>query len=66
MIRTLLCLLPANRRRAVIAHLGLTVLGILLRAVGAVLLVPLVSALFGPSPADAWPWLAALAAATVL
>lgn len=66
MIRTLLSLLPANRRRAVVAHLGLTVLGILLRAVGAVLLVPLVSALFGPSPADAWPWLAALAAATVL
>lgn len=66
MIRTLLSLLPANRRRAVVAHLGLTVLGILLRAVGAVLLVPLVSALFGPSPADAWPWLAALAAATLL
>ncbi|PII86780.1 ABC transporter ATP-binding protein [Leucobacter sp. OLTLW20] len=66
MIRTLLSLLPANRRRAVGAHLGLTVLGILLRAVGAVLLVPLVSALFGPRPAEAWPWLAALATATVL
>lgn len=66
MIRTLLGLLPAGHRRSVTAHLLLTVGGILLRAVGAVLLVPLVSALFSPTPSTAWPWLAALAAATVL
>ncbi|MFJ3539046.1 hypothetical protein ACIPQA_26700 [Streptomyces sp. NPDC090109] len=55
MIRTLLSLLPAGSRRAIGAHLALTVLGVALRAVGAVLLIPLVAALFGDEPATAWP-----------
>ncbi|MGW0024732.1 ABC transporter ATP-binding protein [Rhodococcus sp. NPDC003383] len=66
MIRTLLTLLPPGSRRTVAAHLSLTVLGVLLRAAGVVLLVPLVGALFGETPSDAWPWLGALAAVTVV
>ncbi|MFF0488032.1 ABC transporter ATP-binding protein [Nocardia sp. NPDC004068] len=65
MIRTLLALLPPNSRRAFGIHLALTVVGVALRAAGAVLLVPLIGALFGDRPADAWPWLGALAAVTV-
>ncbi|WP_030159670.1 ABC transporter ATP-binding protein [Glycomyces sp. NRRL B-16210] len=61
MIRTLLTLLPQRGR--VTAHLGLTLLSVALRAVSAVLLVPLVAALFGPDPERAWPWMALLAAA---
>ncbi|MET7394898.1 ABC transporter ATP-binding protein [Dactylosporangium sp. NPDC005572] len=64
MIRTLLRLLPADRRRRVAGHTALTVLGVVLRAAAAVLLVPLVGALFGNDPGGAWPWLAALAAVT--
>ncbi|WP_024794022.1 ABC transporter ATP-binding protein [Tomitella biformata] len=66
MIRTLLTLLPAGRRPAVRVLLALTTLSILLRAAGAVLLVPIVGALFGEDPASAWPWLGALALVTVL
>ncbi|WP_328471355.1 ABC transporter ATP-binding protein/permease [Actinoplanes sp. NBC_00393] len=64
MIRTLLALLPADRRRAVAVHLTLTLLGVVLRAAGVVLLVPLVAALFGARPADAWPWVGMLAGVT--
>ncbi|MER7274667.1 ABC transporter ATP-binding protein [Dactylosporangium sp. NPDC000244] len=64
MIRTLLRLLPADRRRRVAGHAALTVLSVLLRAAAAVLLVPIVGALFSADPGDAWPWLAALAAVT--
>lgn len=65
MIRTLLALLPAGSRGRVAAHLTLTILGVALRAAGVVLLVPFVAALFSAEPGTAWPWLAALAAATV-
>lgn len=65
MIRALLSLLPPQRRRTVVAHAAFTVLTVLLRATAAVLLVPLVGALFGPAPAAALPWLAALTAVTV-
>ncbi|MEV7595995.1 ABC transporter ATP-binding protein [Kitasatospora sp. NPDC089797] len=64
MIRPLLRLLPADRRPAVIAYGALTLASVLLRAAGAVLLVPLVRELFGPHPSDALPWLGALTAAT--
>jgi len=64
MIRTFRRLLPAGSGRPLSAHLALTVLGVVLRAVGAVLLVPLVAALFGDDPADAWAWLGALAVTT--
>ena len=66
MIRTLLSLLPPGSRRSVVTHLSLTVVSVLLRAAGVVLLVPLLSTLFGPAPARAWPWLAGLTAVTVV
>lgn len=55
MIRTLLALIPADRRNRVGAYTGLTLLSVLLRAVGTVLLVPLVAALFGDSPVTRGP-----------
>ncbi|WP_086821023.1 ABC transporter ATP-binding protein [Allokutzneria sp. NRRL B-24872] len=64
MIRTLLRLIPAQRAR-LWRHGTLTVVSVLLRAAGVVVLVPLVAALFGPSPTEAVPWLGVLAAATV-
>ncbi|WP_433527961.1 ABC transporter ATP-binding protein [Micromonospora sp. CA-263727] len=66
MIRTLLRLLPPDQRGRAVGHTALTVVGVILRAAGAVLLVPLVAALFGPDPAQAWPWVGALAAVTVV
>ncbi|MFT4227835.1 MAG: iron ABC transporter permease, partial [Micropruina sp.] len=65
MIRTLLALLPADSRGRVVKHLALTVLGVVLRAAGAVLLVPLLAALFGVEPSQAWPWVAALVLVTL-
>ncbi len=56
MIRTLVALLPRGARGPVTAHLSLTVVSVVLRAVGAVLLVPLLVALFSEAPASAWPW----------
>ncbi|MBX3094520.1 MAG: ABC transporter ATP-binding protein [Cryobacterium sp.] len=66
MIRTLLSLLPADRRVRVSGYVVLAVIGVLLRAAGVVLLVPLVAALFSPDPADAGLWLLALAAVTIV
>ncbi|HRQ01194.1 MAG TPA: iron ABC transporter permease, partial [Terrimesophilobacter sp.] len=66
MIRTLISLLPPGSGRAVAGHLVLTVIGVALRAVGAVLLVPLVAALFSDVTQDAWPWLGLLAADTAV
>lgn len=65
MIRTLLALIPADRRAKVGLYTTLTVISVVLRAVGAVLLVPLVAALFSATPADAWSWLGWLTALTV-
>jgi ATP-binding cassette subfamily B protein IrtB len=64
MTRTLLALLPAGSRRAVGMHLTLSLLSVALRAVAAVLLVPLLAALFGPDPASAWPLTGAIVALT--
>ena len=66
MIRVMLTLLPQGSGRRVAWHLVLTTLGVILRATGAVLLVPLVAALFSGDPAAAWPWLGLLAATTVV
>ncbi|MGU3654460.1 ABC transporter ATP-binding protein [Mycolicibacterium sp. A43C] len=65
MIRTLLALIPADRRNKVGLYTVLAVVSVVLRAVGAVLLVPLVSALFSTTPGDAWGWLGWLTAVTV-
>ena len=66
MIRTVIALLPAGSRPQLGAQIALTVLGHVLRAVGAVTLIPLVEALFTGDDRAAWLWLAVLAAATVL
>lgn len=63
MIGTLLALIPAARRRLFAGYLALTVGSTLLRAVAVVLIVPLVTALFGAEPAEAWPWVGALTGA---
>ncbi|ROO85824.1 ATP-binding cassette subfamily B protein IrtB [Actinocorallia herbida] len=65
MIRTLVGLLPGDRRGRAVVHTVLTVVSVALRAAAAVLLVPLVGALFGDDPGAAWPWLGALTAVTV-
>lgn len=65
MTRTVLALIPAEQRGRFARYLTLVVVSTLLRAVAVVLVVPLVAALFGAEPADAWPWVAALTAAVV-
>ncbi|MEV5888673.1 ABC transporter ATP-binding protein [Nonomuraea fuscirosea] len=65
MIRTLLSLIPAERRGAVIRYTSLALLSVVLRAAGVVLLVPLVDALFSAAPQEALPWLGALTAVTI-
>lgn len=65
MIRTLLRLVPAEKRGAVAGYAVLTLLSVLLRAVGAVLLIPLLAALFSDTPSDAWLWLGWLTAVTL-
>ncbi|MGE2732389.1 ABC transporter ATP-binding protein [Mycolicibacterium vaccae] len=65
MIGTLLRLIPADRRRHVGVYAVLTLLSVLLRAGATVLLIPLLAALFGETPADAWRWLGWLTAVTL-
>lgn len=66
MIRTLIALVPADNRGTLGRYSALTVISVVIRAVGTVLLVPLVAALFSGNPQDAWPWLGWLTVATVL
>ncbi|UNB54354.1 ABC transporter ATP-binding protein [Mycolicibacterium sp. YH-1] len=66
MIRTLLALIPADRRGKVGVYTVLAIVSVLLRAAGTVLLVPLVAELFGGAPARAWVWLGWLTAVTVV
>lgn len=65
MIRTLVGLLPKGSEGSVGKHVFFTLLGLVLRAVGVVLLVPLVAALFSGTPSNAWPWVGWLALVTV-
>lgn len=65
MIRTLLALIPADRRGTVGRYAVLAIASVLLRAVAVVVLVPLVAALFSATPADAWMWLGWLTVLTV-
>jgi ATP-binding cassette subfamily B protein IrtB len=66
LIRTFVRLLPRDRRGKVGAHAALAITSVVLRAAGAVLLVPLVAALFGTEPGDALGWLGVLTAVTVV
>lgn len=66
MIRTLLALIPADRRGKVGIYTALTLTSVVIRAAGTVLLIPLVAALFSDAPRDALPWLGWLTAATVV
>ncbi|WP_280234090.1 ABC transporter ATP-binding protein [Nocardia cyriacigeorgica] len=63
MMRTLLSLLPPERRGRFGGYLALIIVSTVLRAVGVVLIVPLVAALFGDDPAEAWPLVGALTVA---
>lgn len=64
MIRTVLALLPDGSPGLVLRLLALTVCGVVARAVGVVVLVPLVQALFTDQPADAWIWVGVLVLVT--
>ncbi len=66
MIRTLLRLLPNTDRRHMTPYLVFVFFGVVLRAAGALALIPLVTALFSDNPSRAWAPLAALTAATAL
>ena len=66
MIRTLIALIPADRRGRVGSYAVLTLVSVVIRAAGTVLLIPLVAALFSDAPRDALPWLGWLTAATVI
>ncbi len=65
MIRTWISLVPADRRARVNVYAVLAFVSVVVRAVGAVLLVPLVGALFSDAPQSALAWLGWLTAATV-
>ncbi|MDF1489681.1 ABC transporter ATP-binding protein [Tessaracoccus caeni] len=64
MIRTLFAMLPDGARPSLVLHFALTVVSVVVRAISAVLLIPLLAALFGTRPEDAWPWVGALALST--
>lgn len=64
MIGTLIRLTPAPLRGRLAKYGLLTLISVALRAAGVLLLVPLLTAVFGPRPADAVPWVAALTAVT--
>src|SRR5688500_10459279 len=65
MIGNLIRLVPAEHRGALTGYAVLTVISVILRAASALLLMPLLGALFSATPSDALPWLGALTAATV-
>ncbi|MGV9410504.1 ABC transporter ATP-binding protein [Nocardia sp. NPDC003693] len=65
MTRTVLSLLPPADRRRWIGYLALIGTSTIVRAIAVVLVVPLVSALFGDTPADAWRWVGALTVAVI-
>ena len=64
MIRSVLRLLPPSSRRFLTGYAALMVLSVLLRAASTVLLIPLLTALFSDTPADAWAWLGWLSLCT--
>lgn len=65
MIANLIRLIPSTHRGAQRLYVLLSLISAALRAAGCLLLIPLLSALFGPSPSSALPWLGVLTAVTV-
>ena len=65
MLTNLIRLIPPGHRSSLYGYGVLSVLSVVLRAASCLLLVPLLGALFGPTPADALPWLGTFTAATV-
>ncbi|CAJ1496224.1 ABC transporter ATP-binding protein [[Mycobacterium] kokjensenii] len=65
MMRTLIQLIPRERRSQIFGYAALTLLSVAVRAAGTVLLVPLVGALFSDAPGRAVGWLGWLTVATV-
>ncbi len=64
MIGTLIRLIPSQSRGQITNYAVLSLVSVVLRASSALLLVPLLAALFGRYPADALPWVGALTAVT--
>jgi ATP-binding cassette subfamily B protein IrtB len=64
MIGNLLRLIPVGHRGVLTAYAVLSVVSVILRAASALLLVPLLGALFSSAPTDALTWLGALTAVT--
>lgn len=64
MIRTWVGLVPAEHRSTVFGYILLTLISVIVRAVGTVLLVPLLGALFSDVPQRALVWLGWLTGAT--
>ncbi|SOX55313.1 ABC transporter ATP-binding protein [Mycobacterium ahvazicum] len=65
MMRTWISLVPAHSRAKMTAYGILALISVVVRAVGAVLLVPLVGALFSDAPQRALAWLGWLTVVTV-
>ncbi|BAX97504.1 putative ABC transporter, ATP-binding protein [Mycobacteroides stephanolepidis] len=65
MLTHLIRLIPPTHRNSLYTYSALSVLSVVLRAAGCLLLVPLLGALFGTTPTDALPWLGVLTAVTV-
>ncbi|MGO1661343.1 MAG: ABC transporter ATP-binding protein [Canibacter sp.] len=65
MIRTLLSLMPSHSRSTIGLYVSLVVVSVVLRAIAAVLLVPLVAAIFSTTPVEAWKWTGLLAITTL-
>jgi ATP-binding cassette subfamily B protein IrtB len=65
MLTHLIRLIPPAHRNSLYTYSALSVLSVVLRAAGCLLLVPLLGALFSATPTDALPWLAVLTAVTI-
>ncbi|WP_067856354.1 ABC transporter ATP-binding protein [Nocardia shimofusensis] len=66
MFRTVLSLLPPAQRGRVAGYLAIEVLSTIVRAVAVVLVVPLVTELFGDDPGAAWRWVGLLTLAVAI
>ena len=65
MIGNLIRLVPAGYRGALTGYAVLSLVSVILRATSALLLVPLLAALFSAAPDGALPWLGVLTGATI-